>query len=83
MKLSDIYRSDVKYDKMGAAQRITDWYDEVFDVGGVQKDKLDVLLRGYDLSGDDPELLFRKLLSMQSQDLNKLYRNAKKIMGRR
>lgn len=80
MRLNDVYRSDERYDKMGAAQEIVDWYDEVYDVGGMQKDKLDELFRAYDLSGDDPEMLFRKLLQMLPQELNRLYRNAKRVM---
>jgi len=80
MRLNDIYRSDERYDTSKAAQHIVDWYDEVYDVGGERKTKIDELFSALDLSGDDPDVLFHKLLTVHPQQLNKLYRNVRRVM---
>ena len=81
MKLNDIYRSDQRFDKMGAAQHITDWYDEIYDTRGEQKQKIDYLLQAHEISGEDPDEMYRMLLTIDPQDLSKLYRNIKNVMG--
>ena len=82
MKLNDIYRSDERFDTMGAAQRIVDWYDDVYDMQGEQKRKMDELLQAYNISGEDPEEMFRKLLTVHPQQLSKLIREVKRVVGR-
>ena len=82
MKLNDIYRSDERFDTMGAAQQIVDMYDEVYDMGGEQKRQMDEVLRAYDISGEDAEKMFRKLLTIHPQQLSKLVRNITRVTRR-
>lgn len=83
MKWNDIYRSDSHFDTMGAAQRIVDWYEEVYDLNDERKAAIDELLGAHEVSGQDPEAMFRKLLTVHPQALSKLQRNIKNIMRRR
>ena len=85
MRLNDVYgsdRSDVKYDKMGAVYRITKWYEDVYDLNDDRLRAIDKVLSFHDITGDNPDMMERKLLMLSPPDLSKVYRSIKSIMER-
>lgn len=82
MRLDDIYRSDVRFDKMGAAQHISDWYDEIIDFSNnSRKQAVDKILAAAGITEVmSPDDLYTDILRLQDKDVSRLYRKIKGVM---